>query len=95
MPEKLISVLKDSNYKLSQFTQDSIDDLERRSFYKKEKLYVKCLVRNKDVQLKPEEIIRQLYVYKLINEYGYPVERMELERVITFGREKKRADIVY
>ncbi len=94
MPEKLISVLKDSNYKLSQFTQDSIDDLERRSFYKKEKLYVKCLVRNKDVQLKPEEIIRQLYVYKLINEYGYPIERMELERVITFGREKKRADIV-
>lgn len=42
----------------------------------------------------PEEIVRQLYLYKLIHEYGYPVERMELERAITFGREKKRADIV-
>lgn len=39
-------------------------------------------------------MIRQLYIYKLTTEYGYPVERMELESVITFGREKKRADIV-
>ncbi len=42
----------------------------------------------------PEKIVRQLYLYKLIHEYGYPIERMELERAITFGIEKKRADIV-
>ena len=48
----------------------------------------------KRYKLTPEEVVRQLYIYKLVNEYNYPVERMELERVIHFGREKKRADIV-
>jgi len=34
-----------------------------------------------------------LYVMVLKNELGYPVNRMELEYGVTFGREKKRADI--
>lgn len=46
------------------------------------------------MKLTPEEIIRQLYIEKLINEYGYPVSRIELEHAVSFGREKKRADIV-
>ena len=29
-----------------------------------------------------------------MEDYGYPVSRMVLEYEITFGREKKRADIV-
>lgn len=94
MGDKLNAIVKDSTYKLSQFTQASIDELEGKIFFKNEKPYVKCLVRNKDIGLKPEEVIRQLYIRKLVDEYGYPIERMELERVIHFGREKKRADIV-
>ncbi len=94
MSRILEEIIKESEYKLTQFQNSAIDAIERNISKKNDKIYVKCLVRNKDVRLTPEEIVRQLYLYKLIYEYGYPVERMELERAITFGREKKRADIV-
>lgn len=94
MSHILASIIKESNYKLTQFSDEAINAIEDNIILKNGKTYVKCLVRNKDILLKPEEIVRQLYIYKLVHEYGYPVERMELERVINFGREKKRADIV-
>ena len=45
---------------------------------------------------KPEEIIRQLWLYKLNKHYGYSFERIETEKNIHFGREihTKAADIV-
>src|SRR3990167_11553098 len=45
---------------------------------------------------KPEEIIRQLWVYKLHHEYKYPLERIGIEKSIHFGREvnAKAADII-
>lgn len=45
---------------------------------------------------RPEEIIRQLWLHKLHNRYGYPFDRIELEKSVHFGREvhAKRADIV-
>ena len=45
---------------------------------------------------KPEEIIRQLWLYKLNKHYGYSFERIETEKSIHFGREihTKAADIV-
>ncbi|MFA6306243.1 MAG: N-6 DNA methylase [Patescibacteria group bacterium] len=60
------------------------------------KYYLKCLKRNKNLVAKPEEIIRQLMVYKLINQYKYPLDRIDVEVDVQFGREvgKKRADIV-
>ncbi|MDQ7090958.1 MAG: N-6 DNA methylase [Methylococcales bacterium] len=60
----------------------------------KETPYIKCIVREKDIQLKPEEIVRQLYAARLINEYGYPKKRLAFEYSVNFGREKKSADIV-
>lgn len=60
----------------------------------KNKVVVKCLVRNTDIILTPEEIVRQLYLDRLINEYKYPANRIKLEHAINFGREVKRADIV-
>jgi len=44
----------------------------------------------------PEEIVRQLWVYKLIHQYDYQPEQMELEKSIQFGTEvgTKAADIV-
>lgn len=94
MSNILSDIIKESEYKLTQFQQSAITAIEQNIVQKNDKIYIKCLVRNKEVRLAPEEIVRQLYIYKLINEYGYPVERMELERAISFGREKKRADIV-
>ncbi|OGF67589.1 hypothetical protein A3I27_03055 [Candidatus Giovannonibacteria bacterium RIFCSPLOWO2_02_FULL_43_11b] len=45
---------------------------------------------------KPEEIVRQLWVHKLISEYGYPAGQIEIERSVQFGHEihAKAADIV-
>ncbi len=57
--------------------------------------YTICLVRSKEVQLKPEERTRQLWLIRLINQYGYPASRIQVEYPITFGRDSsKRADIV-
>ena len=65
-------------------------------FEKDEKFYLKCLKRNKNVAAKPEEIIRQLMIYKLVNYYKYPLNRIDVEVDVQFGREigSKRADSV-
>jgi type I restriction enzyme M protein len=57
--------------------------------------YIKCQVRGKEVQAKPEEIIRQLWIHRLKTHYRYPVSRLQVEYPITFGRDtSKRADII-
>lgn len=57
--------------------------------------YVTCLVRDKEVQLKPEERTRQLWLARLIDKLGYARSRIAIEYPITFGRDSsKRADIV-
>lgn len=95
---KLSDILTGSKYSLSQFSEDKILRLENsiETSEVKGKLvpYVKCLVRNKAIKLTPEEIVRQLYIMVLSDDFHYPVSRMELEYVVNFGREKKRADIV-
>ena len=93
----LTDLLKDSAYKLSQFKPAQVAALEKaieiRESAKKETPYVACLVRGKPIKLTPEEAIRQLYVMVLRDELGYPVGRMEVEHAVSFGREKKRADV--
>lgn len=44
----------------------------------------------------PEEIVRQLWVYKLINQYGYKKDEIDLEASVQFGVEvgTKAADII-
>ena len=83
-----------TDYKSSQFTQEEISALEQKIFLKNNKPYIKCLIRGKEIQLKPEEAVRQLFLQKLINSYGYKTSQIQVESEITFGREKKRADIV-
>lgn len=94
----LSDILKDTNYKLTQFSQEQILKLEGSINLKdskgKDSAYVTCLVRKKEIKLTPEEAVRQLYVLTLQDEFGYQPERMELEYAVTFGKEKKRADIV-
>ena len=70
-PDVLQTVLKDSNYNLSLFSDDEIDTLRKKVCTKlargKQTHFVKCIIRDKDVQLKPEEIVRQLYAAQLAN----------------------------
>lgn len=90
------TILKDSNYKLSLFREDEIKSLQKKAFFKKNKdiPFIKCIVRGKDIQLKPEEVVRQLYAERLINHYKYPKKRLKFEHSVNFGREKKKADLV-
>ena len=95
----IYDILKDSSYKTEQFSTEAIERLnanivEKEGKNGKKVCFVKCLVRQKEIQLKPEEVIRQLFLDKLIYEYGYPISRMQLEYPVYFGREVKRADIV-
>lgn len=94
----LSDILKDSNYKLTQFSIDKVKTLEENIVVKetrgKNTAYVTCLARKKEIKLTPEEAMRQLYLMVLNSDFGYPLDRMELEYAVSFGREKKRADIV-
>jgi len=95
----LSDILHDSAYNLSLFNIPEQQELEKRIVVHHDKKgkpvpYIECLVRGKEIRLIPEEVIRQLFVGVLMKDYGYPAGRMELEYAVTFGREKKRADIV-
>lgn len=62
---------------------------------KNSKPYLTCQIRGKDIQAKQEEIIRQLWLHRLVNHYKYPLNRLTVEYPITFGQNSsKRADIV-
>jgi type I restriction enzyme M protein len=87
-------ILKDSDYGLELFDSDERDWLNSRIFEKSGKPYVECYVRDKDILLKPEEIVRQLYARRLVEKYDYPKVRIGFEHPVKFGRETKSADIV-
>jgi type I restriction enzyme M protein len=95
---KIDQILKNTNYSLAIFTQEEILVLENNIVEKTDKdkttYYTTCLVRNKQIQLKPEEIVRQLFLYQLINNYKYPKDRIQVEYPVQFGIDSsKRADI--
>lgn len=103
--EILDLVFKDSSVKhgLQEFSKEA---LKRINAFEKEggKFYVRCLKRGKDIFIydknkktgKPEEVIRQLWLIKLTQEYKYPLDRIEVEKSVQFGTEvrEKSADIV-
>lgn len=73
----------------------------------KTKYYLKSFIPfssgNEEVQVyveggksSPEEIVRQLWVYKLIQQYGYKEDEIDLEKAVQFGTEisTKAADII-
>ncbi|MDR1615884.1 MAG: N-6 DNA methylase [Syntrophomonadaceae bacterium] len=94
----LTEILKNTNYSDSLFSDAEIAAINGRMTVRqlkgKEAPYITCLVRDKDIKLTPEEAVRQLYVYRLINTYGYAKSRLQMEYPVNFGREIKRADIV-
>jgi type I restriction enzyme M protein len=94
-PITISKLIKSSGkYDLTIFSKKSIDRIEKNIFLKNNKSFIKCLIRNTDIQVKPEEVVRQLMLDKLINEYSYTEDFIEVEYTVNFGREKKFADIV-
>lgn len=92
---KIVSqILKGTEYALTIF---SLHEIAALSIFNKDgKPYLKCEVTDKPRQAKPEEIVRQLYLRKLMKEYGYAKERIAIEKPVHFGSavHEKNADIV-
>ena len=97
-PDIIQTILRDSDYHLDLFTNTEVQALRKeiltQTVKDKETPFTHCPIRRKAIQLKPEELIRQLYAARLLNQYRYSKERVRFEHLVNFGREKKRADIV-
>ncbi len=97
-PDIIQTILKDSNYDIDLFNESEIQALRAEIHIQtvkgKETPFIRCPIRRKAIQLKPEELIRQLYAARLLKRYRYPRERVRFEHLVNFGRERKRADIV-
>ena len=76
------------------FTEKQINSL--KIYAKNGKPYIKCLASDKERPAKPEEIVRQLFIKKLLEEYSYPKDRLAIEKEVWFGSgvHEKSADIV-
>jgi type I restriction enzyme M protein len=91
---RIAEVLRTEPYALTVFTDAELTSLELQE--KRGRLYLTCLISGKERLARPEEIIRQLFLYRLIHEYGYPIDRIALEKPVQFGSSvhQKAADIV-
>lgn len=91
---ELISNSK-SQFSLDVFSAKTIAAVESVLTERNGKHYLKCRVRGKEVVAKPEEIIRQLWLHRLEQDFKYAAARLAVEYPITFGRDSsKRADVV-
>lgn len=87
-------ILKAEPYALTIFSDEELSSI--KLYDKRGKIYLTCLLTAKERLARPEEIIRQLFLYKLMHEYGYPPGRIAIEHPVQFGSavHEKAADIV-
>ncbi|MGI9338510.1 MAG: N-6 DNA methylase [Gammaproteobacteria bacterium] len=91
---KIRQILQGAAHRLDIFSGELLGALEKALTEKDGRLYAECVVRKKQIRMTPEEVVRQLYVMKLMEEYRYPHSRLRIEHSVAFGSETKRADIV-
>src|SRR5439155_17935065 len=86
----------DVKHGLSLFSREEVDTVEGLIVQKDGGFLLTCQVKDKYKTAKPEEIVRQLWLYRLLHELQYPKERLDVERVVYFGSrvEPGAADIV-
>jgi type I restriction enzyme M protein len=92
------------NYGLNEFSDFDIESILKIEEKEKSRYYLKDIKTGKDRFIyddekktsRPEEVVRQLWLYKLNKHYKYPFERIAVEKSVSFGREvrKKAADII-
>lgn len=87
-------ILRGTTHALTIFKPENIASLS--IFLKRGKPYLTCYASDKDRPAKPEEIVRQLYLKMLMDDYGYPAERIAIEKPVQMGSNvhDKPADIV-
>ncbi len=86
----------DVKHGLSLFNSEEINAIERLISEQEGKYFIKCQIKNRYKMAKPEEIVRQLWIYRLVNEYNYPKERIGVKKTINFvsRAEPQTVDIV-
>jgi len=85
----------DKKYGISLFKKEEIDHVNDLIIEEKGELKIKCQIRNEYELATPEEVVRQLWIYRLLTHYGYPKKIIEVEKYIQFGsRVGGYADIV-
>lgn len=95
--KKINQIFSSSDVKhgIALFSSQEIEEVEKLIIEKDGKFYIKCQIKERYKIAKPEEIVRQLWVYRLLNEYNYPRERIDIERVVYFGsRDSGLVDVV-
>ena len=104
--EIIPKIFRDSEtvFGLNEFQGIEINEVLEITEDEKDRYYIKDLKSGKSRFVfdkkkgtgKPEEIVRQLWLHKLHKHYKYPLDRMDTEKDIHFGREihSKAVDIV-
>lgn len=87
-------ILRGTAHDLIIFKPKTVEGLS--IFLKRGKPYLICYATGKERPAKPEEIVRQLFLRMLIDDYGYPTERIAIEKPVQMGSNvhDKPADIV-
>ncbi len=100
MPNRLnlqkIFSTADVKHGLSLFNSDEINAIKRLIIEQEGKYFIKCQIKGRYKIAKPEEIVRQLWIYRLLNEYNYPKKRIGVKKTINFASqiEPQAVDIV-
>lgn len=92
---KQIFSSSDVKHGLSLFTSKEINSVEDMILEQDGKFQIKCQIKDRYKVAKPEEIVRQLWIYRLLNDYNYPKERIDVEKIVWFGqKDSGLADVV-
>ena len=91
---KLEQILRGSPYALTCFAAPLVERLEKSMHDRRGRFHAPCVVRERDIVMKPEEVVRQLLLMTLIKRYDYPRNRLAVEYPVQFGSERRFADVV-
>ena len=84
---KISEIFSDLDVKhgVSLFCDSELDHIEDLITEHQGTYIIKCQIKDRDKVAKPEEIVRQLFIRRLMVEYGFPKDRIDIERVVYFG----------
>jgi len=74
----------DIKHGISLFNSNEINAIKRLIIEQEGKYFIKCQIKSRYKMAKPEEIVRQLWIYRLLNEYNYPKKRIGVKKTINF-----------
>jgi type I restriction enzyme M protein len=91
-------ILKKGDYQFSILKREEILDLRKRIIKKviegNDRFFLNCIIKKKEIEVSPKEVLRQIYTERIINEYNYPKNRIEFDYAFNLRGIADKADIV-